>query len=328
MPMQHRALLGRQAVRRPRRRRCRGQPGRQRRDHGSRAAGASANAHAHVEREVECSPPTELSPTHTSNSPARPRTGPGRCRSRSSGGPSVNVTVVLCPGASVTRWNPSSLRTGCRMLVTFSCMYSWATSAPAGEPVLVNVPLTVTRPVGRHAGGRQAQVRQRERRVGQPVPERVLRRVVHVEVLRRVLVVRVGGPARRAARCTRSGSARRCAGTTSAACRSGLTFPNRTSATASPPSVPGYQASSSAGALSASQGMVSGRPFISTTTYGLPVAAIGWTSASCWPGRSMSLRDDASPLSRRRLADDDDRHVGGLRRARPPRRTRCFGAGR
>jgi len=49
--------------------------------------------------------------------------------------------------------------------------------------------------------------------------------------------------------------------------------------------------------LSASHGIVSGRPFISTTTYGLPVAAIACTSASCWPGRSMLLRDDASPLS-------------------------------
>src|SRR2546421_1360497 len=54
----------------------------------------------------------------------------------------------------------------------------------------------------------------------------------------------------------------------------GLTLPNRTSATASPPSVPGYHDSSSAGALFASHGIVSGRPFISTTTYGLPVAAI------------------------------------------------------
>src|ERR1700729_1229454 len=77
----------------------------------------------------------------------------------------------------------------------------------------------------------------------------------------------------------------------------GLTFPNRRSATASPPSVPGYQDSSSAGALSASQGMVSGRPFMSTTTYGLLRAAICWMSCSWLPGRSMSLRDDASPLS-------------------------------
>src|SRR5450631_2876278 len=77
----------------------------------------------------------------------------------------------------------------------------------------------------------------------------------------------------------------------------GFTLPNSTSATASPPSVPGYHDSSSAGALSASQPMVSGRPFISTTTYGLPVAAIACTSANCCPGRPMSLRDDASPES-------------------------------
>src|SRR5580693_1696936 len=76
----------------------------------------------------------------------------------------------------------------------------------------------------------------------------------------------------------------------------GSTFPNRTSATASPPSVPGYHASSSAGALAASQSIVSGRPFISTTTYGLPVFAIACTSASCWPGRSSLVREEASPV--------------------------------
>ena len=43
--------------------------------------------------------------------------------------------------------------------------------------------------------------------------------------------------------------------------------------------------------------MVSGRPFISTTTYGLPVAAIALTSASCRPGRPIMLREDASPES-------------------------------
>src|SRR5436190_22194570 len=77
----------------------------------------------------------------------------------------------------------------------------------------------------------------------------------------------------------------------------GSFLPNRVSATASPPSVPGYQDSSKAGALSASQPMVSGRPFISTTTYGLPVWAICCTSASCWPGRSRFVREEASPLS-------------------------------
>src|SRR6266487_3161599 len=77
----------------------------------------------------------------------------------------------------------------------------------------------------------------------------------------------------------------------------GSTLPNRTSATAPPPSVPGNHDSSSAGALSATQPRVSGRPFISTTTYGFPVAAIACTSACCWPGRLMSLREDASPES-------------------------------
>src|SRR5450755_4937853 len=77
----------------------------------------------------------------------------------------------------------------------------------------------------------------------------------------------------------------------------GFTLPNSTSATALPPSVPGNHDSSRAGAWSASQPMVSGRPFIRTTTYGLPVAAIAWTSASWSPGRSMLLREEASPVS-------------------------------
>src|SRR5262249_10254976 len=79
----------------------------------------------------------------------------------------------------------------------------------------------------------------------------------------------------------------------------GSALPNSTSATASPPSVPGYHASSRPGTLlgSVTQPSVSGRPFMSTTTNGLPVAAIAWTSASCWPGRLMSLRADAAPLS-------------------------------
>ncbi len=84
----------------------------------------------------------------------------------------------------------------------------------------------------------------------------------------------------------------------------GLTFPNSTFATAVPPVVPGYHASSIAGAPPAcvvgsppSSGIVSGRPFISTTTYGVPVAATCWISASCCPGRSRLVREDASPES-------------------------------
>ena len=55
--------------------------------------------------------------------------------------------------------------------------------------------------------------------------------------------------------------------------------------------------------------MVSGRPFISTTTYGLPVAAMALTSASCCPGRPILLREDASPVSAAGSPTDDDGHV-------------------
>jgi hypothetical protein len=35
---------------------------------------------------------------------------------------SVNVTVCVAPGASVSRWKPRSRRTGCEMLATGSWM--------------------------------------------------------------------------------------------------------------------------------------------------------------------------------------------------------------
>ena len=117
---------------------------------------------------------------------------------------------------------------------------------------------------------------------------------------------------RSAARCRRSGSARHSPGTSSAACRrdrpsrTGRRRPHRR------PRCRDTTLSSSAGALAASQSIVSGRPFISTTTYGLPVSAIACTAASCWPGRPSIVRDDASPLSDGRLADHDHGHVRGL----------------
>src|SRR5258708_32154293 len=76
----------------------------------------------------------------------------------------------------------------------------------------------------------------------------------------------------------------------------GLTLPNRTSATALPACTPGNHASRIAGDLAATSASVSGRPLNSTTVNGLPSAAIRSISSCCWPGRSMLLRDVASPL--------------------------------
>ncbi len=58
-----------------------------------------------------------------------------------------------------------------------------------------------------------------------------------------------------------------------------------------------------AGALSTTSVRVSGRPLSSTTTNGLPVAAIASISSCCRPGRSRVERVAASPLISRGLAD-------------------------
>ena len=60
--------------------------------------------------------------------------------------------------------------------------------------------------------------------------------------------------------------------------------------------MPGNHASRIAGAAPSTPSSVSGRPLNSTTTNGLPVALIASISSSCLPGRSISLREAASPL--------------------------------
>ena len=62
-----------------------------------------------------------------------------------------------------------------------------------------------------------------------------------------------------------------------------------------PPSLPGSQASRIAGTFSAAQPMLSGRPFKSTSTTGLPSATTALSSSSCRPGRSSEAREAASP---------------------------------
>ena len=63
---------------------------------------------------------------------------------------SGKVTVALCPGLSVTRWKPASCSGG-SWLAAGSLTYICATSAPAFDPVLVTVAVTVARPLALNA---------------------------------------------------------------------------------------------------------------------------------------------------------------------------------
>ena len=74
----------------------------------------------------------------------------------------------------------------------------------------------------------------------------------------------------------------------------GLCSPNSTSAMALPPSVPLNQVSRIASAFSCSQPSDSGRPFISTSTSGLPVAFSAFSSRRWLAGMRRSVRLDAS----------------------------------
>src|SRR6185503_1691466 len=62
--------------------------------------------------------------------------------------PSVNSTVVVAPGCSVTRRNPLSSLTGRVIELTTSRTYSCTTSSPATAPVLRTSTDTVTVSVG------------------------------------------------------------------------------------------------------------------------------------------------------------------------------------
>ena len=59
-------------------------------------------------------------------------------------------TVALCPGFSVTRWKPLSCSGG-SWLAAGSPTYICATSAPATDPVLVIVAVTVAPPLALNA---------------------------------------------------------------------------------------------------------------------------------------------------------------------------------
>ncbi len=76
----------------------------------------------------------------------------------------------------------------------------------------------------------------------------------------------------------------------------GLYLPKRTSAIALPAFMPANQVSTIAFRWASSHGNVSGRPFMSTNTMGLPVA-FNACSNTCWfSGKLISLLLAASPL--------------------------------
>ena len=177
-----------------------------------------------------------------------------------------NSTSAAAPGASSTRANPVSCRTG---------------RVTCGDHV-VQVELdhlgrrpgrrcwsrrTVDRElaVGRHLGVADPQVVDRERGVRAAVPEAEQRRRVEVAdpaVLGAQRRLQVG--ARLAAR-VRAGSA-------PAACRSGCTRPVSTPAIAAPPSSPGMNACTRPAARPCTSPSAYGRPETTTTTTGVPVA--------------------------------------------------------
>ena len=76
----------------------------------------------------------------------------------------------------------------------------------------------------------------------------------------------------------------------------GTASPKSRSATAAPPCVPGYQTSRIAGTCSAAQRRSSGRPFITSSTVGVPVATTACSSSSWRPGSSRDDREAASPI--------------------------------
>src|SRR6266850_321410 len=76
----------------------------------------------------------------------------------------------------------------------------------------------------------------------------------------------------------------------------GFTSPKSTSAVAFPDSTPRYQSSTIAATCSAAHSRIKGRPFMSTSTTGVPVAATASSSCCCTPGRPRYARLAASPL--------------------------------
>ena len=93
-----------------------------------------------------------------------------------------------------------------------------------------------------------------------------------------------------------SGTCPTCRGHVNGSRPAGETSPTSAAATASPPRVPGYQTARIAGTFSCAQRRSSGRPDITTSTTGVPVATRRCSCSSCRPGSSRVLTDAASPI--------------------------------
>ena len=178
----------------------------------------------------------------------------------------------------------------------------------------------------------ERQARQRERRVAEPVAEREQRRHRHVEVLRRVLLVgrRAAGALVRVVERHLADRARE--RDRQLAARVDVAEQHvRGGVARLRPAVPGHRAT--AGTFSAIHGIVSGRPFTSTTTVGLPAACTARTSSTAAPAgraRCATTPRRSSPPTRRRPARPRRRccaasHRGrDVRRRRRPRRSQPF----
>ena len=147
----------------------------------------------------------------------------------------------------MTRWNPSSLRTGCRIEVSLSWTYNSATSVPATDPVFVTSAVTCIVPFRDTLGG--ADRFESENVVyDSPYPNGycgVLSTSRYFDVY--LLFGSNGRPV--GSSLYEIGICPTSRGNDIGSFPLGSTVPNRASATAVPPVVPGYHASSSAGAF-------------------------------------------------------------------------------
>ena len=272
----------------------------------------------------------ELSPTHRLNGPGSTTNWPlfvvvaevlrsERERDR----------LATVPAPSVTRWNPSSFSTGCRMLrVSSRAGRAARRRRPPTDPVFVIVRADRQRAVrptrwsmtGAGSTARTSCTRARSRT---GTPARSARRGTSTCTC---CSGRTAG--RSGARCTRSGSGRRSTGNDIGSLPLGIDLAeqdvgDRVAALGA--GIPRLEQRRRVGAPASR--IVSGRPFISTTTYGLPVFAIAWMSASCCPGRSeLRARRGlaACPRPARRRPRPSRRRPAPRRpRRRSHRRRRC-----
>ena len=162
---------------------------------------------------------------------------------------------------------------------------------PRADPVLATSTLATTVPPGSTVAPVERQVTQRERRVGQPEPERPQRSVRTIDVV----ALPVGAATRRLvgvvdghladAPGDRHGQPAAGRGVAEQHVRDGA----RALVARAP------RRGGSRRTIAASRGMASGRPETSTSTTGVPVATTAATSSDWRPGRPRSSRSRASP---------------------------------